>query len=130
MTQTSVEDDRELLARATDSRGRVQNDSAPWNPSGYLWNAVDRVTVTLGAGASPRTPPPAAAQTELPPDADASLVRQKCLLCHDADLITQQRLNEAGWSRELDKMIRWGASLTDDERSRLLSYVVRHFPPR
>jgi hypothetical protein len=27
-------------------------------------------------------------------------------------------------------MVRWGASLTDDERRRLLGYLVRHFPPR
>ena len=42
----------------------------------------------------------------------------------------QQRLNEAGWSREIDKMTRWGASLADEERRRLLGYLVRHFPPR
>jgi DMSO/TMAO reductase YedYZ molybdopterin-dependent catalytic subunit len=118
-----------LLARATDTRGRVQNDAPSWNPSGYLWNAVDRVTVTLGTAAPPAGPPPAV-RTELPSDSDVSLVRQKCLVCHDADLIAQQRLSEAGWSREIDKMIRWGASLTDDERGRLLGYVVRHFPSR
>jgi hypothetical protein len=34
-----------ILSRATDSRGRVQPDTAEWNPSGYLYNAVDRVSV-------------------------------------------------------------------------------------
>lgn len=33
-----------IAARATDARGAVQPDAALWNPSGYLWNAVDRVT--------------------------------------------------------------------------------------
>jgi hypothetical protein len=66
----------------------------------------------------------------LPADTDAALVREKCLVCHDADLIAQQRLTEGGWSRELDKMTRWGTSLTDEERRRLLGYLVRHFPPR
>lgn len=36
-----------ILSRATDSAGRVQPIVAPWNPAGYLWNAVDRVGVTV-----------------------------------------------------------------------------------
>jgi DMSO/TMAO reductase YedYZ molybdopterin-dependent catalytic subunit len=34
-----------IVSRAADSRGRVQPIAARWNPSGYLWNAVDRVRV-------------------------------------------------------------------------------------
>ena len=117
-----------VMARAVDSRGRTQNDVPQWNPSGYLWNAPDRVTVSVGIPAPARRP--ATEDSGLPADADTALARQKCLVCHDADLIAQQRLNEAGWSRELDKMSRWGASVTDDERRRLLSYLVRHFAPR
>jgi sulfite oxidase len=36
-----------ILSRATDSAGRVQPIVSPWNPSGYLWNAIDRIGVTL-----------------------------------------------------------------------------------
>jgi sulfite oxidase len=36
-----------ILSRATDSAGRVQPIVSPWNPSGYLWNAIDRVGITL-----------------------------------------------------------------------------------
>lgn len=36
-----------VLSRATDSAGRVQPIVAQWNPSGYLWNAIDRVGVTV-----------------------------------------------------------------------------------
>jgi DMSO/TMAO reductase YedYZ molybdopterin-dependent catalytic subunit len=118
-----------VIARAVDSRGRTQTAAPPWNPSGYLWNAPDRVTVTVGG---PAAPPKTSAPVDLalPADGDTALVRQKCVVCHDADLIAQQRLNEAGWSREVDKMTRWGASLADEERRRLLSYLVRYFPPR
>jgi hypothetical protein len=38
-----------ILSRATDSQGRVQPDSAEWNPSGYLFNAIDRVNVYVQA---------------------------------------------------------------------------------
>jgi|SRR5581483_9788467 len=34
-----------IMSRATDSQGRVQPDLAVWNPSGYLYNAIDRVNV-------------------------------------------------------------------------------------
>jgi DMSO/TMAO reductase YedYZ molybdopterin-dependent catalytic subunit len=36
-----------LCCRATDSAGRVQPIEAPWNPSGYLWNSVDRIGVLV-----------------------------------------------------------------------------------
>lgn len=36
-----------ILSRATDSAGRVQPFVPAWNPSGYLWNGVDRVGVTV-----------------------------------------------------------------------------------
>lgn len=38
-----------VAARATDARGAVQPEVALWNPSGYLWNAVDRVTCEVVA---------------------------------------------------------------------------------
>jgi DMSO/TMAO reductase YedYZ molybdopterin-dependent catalytic subunit len=36
-----------ILSRATDSARRVQPIVAAWNPSGYLWNAIDRVGVIV-----------------------------------------------------------------------------------
>jgi DMSO/TMAO reductase YedYZ molybdopterin-dependent catalytic subunit len=39
-----------IMSRATDDRGRVQPIVAQWNPSGYLWNAIDRVRVDVAAG--------------------------------------------------------------------------------
>lgn len=38
-----------ILSRATDSTGRIQPVVATWNPSGYLYNAIDRVGVTVEA---------------------------------------------------------------------------------
>jgi DMSO/TMAO reductase YedYZ molybdopterin-dependent catalytic subunit len=37
-----------ILSRATDVRGLSQPFDARWNPGGYLWNAVDRVRVSVG----------------------------------------------------------------------------------
>ena len=36
-----------LRARATDDSGAAQPDAPVWNPSGYLWNAIDPVTVEV-----------------------------------------------------------------------------------
>lgn len=36
-----------LMARATDDRGRVQPVAPQWNPSGYLWNVIDKVRINV-----------------------------------------------------------------------------------
>jgi sulfite oxidase len=36
-----------IMARATDSSGRIQPVVPPWNPSGYLWNAPDSVRIEV-----------------------------------------------------------------------------------
>jgi DMSO/TMAO reductase YedYZ molybdopterin-dependent catalytic subunit len=36
-----------ILCRATDVRGATQPATTPWNPSGFLWNGWDRVSVTV-----------------------------------------------------------------------------------
>lgn len=39
--------DHIILSRATDSRGGRQPEIAAWNPGGYLYNAVDRITIRV-----------------------------------------------------------------------------------
>ena len=39
--------DYTIVSRATDSQGRVQPATAEWNPSGYLYNAVDQVRIRV-----------------------------------------------------------------------------------
>lgn len=67
---------------------------------------------------------------DLPEGKGAEAVRDKCLICHEADLIIQQRLNRAGWGREVDKMIRWGAAVTEAEKTPMIDYLAEHFAPR
>ena len=40
--------DYAVLSRATDSQQRTQPPTAEWNPSGYLYNAVDQVKIHVG----------------------------------------------------------------------------------
>ena len=37
-----------LAVRATDASGATQTDQPIWNPSGYLWNTIERQTITVG----------------------------------------------------------------------------------
>ncbi len=47
-----------------------------------------------------------------------------CRVCHDDDLSEQQRLTSAGWGREVDKMVRWGAKVSTDEKGPLVAYLT------
>jgi len=38
-----------VMSRATDDQGRTQPQAAAWNPSGYLYNAIDQVKIHVVA---------------------------------------------------------------------------------
>ena len=65
----------------------------------------------------------------MPSGEGAAILRARCTACHGPELIVQQRLDSNGWSRELDKMIGWGAMVDEAERNMLVPYLARHFGP-
>src|SRR5437016_5124816 len=69
----------------------------------------------------------ATSSQDLPEGKGVEAVRDKCLICHEADLIIQQRLNRAAWGREVDKMIRWGAKVSEAEKEALVDYLSKNF---
>lgn len=69
---------------------------------------------------------PAPAESE---ETAAAALLPRCLICHDLRLIEQQRLTGAGWVREIDKMIGWGATVSESERSLLSEYLAKRFGP-
>jgi DMSO/TMAO reductase YedYZ molybdopterin-dependent catalytic subunit len=114
-----------ILARARDAAGNIQPLEQEWNPSGYLWNVVPRVNVNVGGstrvavaprGEAPIAPPPA--------------LKTSCLACHDEDVIRQQRLTRTQWDAEINKMVGWGAKVSDQDRSALLDYFATRYGPR
>lgn len=58
------------------------------------------------------------------------LMKTQCLTCHGDDLIQQQRLNKAGWTREVEKMMRWGADVKDADKEHLVEYLAATYPQR
>jgi len=51
-----------------------------------------------------------------------------CLGCHDSQIIEQQRLNKAAWTKEVDKMIKWGAVVDLGDRDAMIEYLNTNFP--
>ena len=65
------------------------------------------------------------------PDSPAkTLVAERCLLCHGAGLITQQRKDAAAWGRTVTQMRTWGTPIQDEDQSTLVAYLAEHFGPR
>jgi hypothetical protein len=52
-----------------------------------------------------------------------------CTECHEARIIVQQRLSKAAWTKEMDKMIKWGAVVDPADRDALIDYFSTNFPP-
>ncbi len=71
-----------------------------------------------------------AAPQDLPAGKGVEIARDKCISCHEADLIVSQRLSRQGWTREVDKMIRWGAQVTESEKEPLIDYLAANIAPK
>lgn len=74
---------------------------------------------------------PIHAQTseELPAGPMASKATTACLECHEARIILQQRLSKAAWTKEVDKMMKWGAVVDAADHDALIEYLSANFSP-
>ncbi len=116
-----------ILARARDTAGNTQPLDQEWNPSGYGWNVVPRVGLDVVTEPADKPRPEPAAPS--PADQPAGF-RAACGVCHDDDMLRQQRLTRAQWDREITKMIGWGAKNPDQGREAFLNYLYTNFGPR
>ena len=67
---------------------------------------------------------------QLPPRPGADVLKSRCVICHEADIITSQKLSLTGWTNSINKMVRWGSQITAEEREVLQPYLAQHFAPR
>jgi hypothetical protein len=71
--------------------------------------------------------------TKVTEDLPAGVMQSKattaCLECHEARIIVQQRLNKAAWTKEVDKMIKWGAVVDPADRDAIIDYLSLNFSP-
>jgi hypothetical protein len=52
-----------------------------------------------------------------------------CSTCHESRIIVQQRLSKPAWTKEVDKMIKWGAEVDRKDRDALIDYFSANFGP-
>jgi hypothetical protein len=76
---------------------------------------------------------PAQNSAKLNEELPAGVMQQKattaCLECHEARIIVQQRLSKAVWTKEVDKMAKWGAVVDANDRDALIDYLSGNFGP-
>ena len=103
-----------------------------------LKNIFRKVASTLAILAVATTSPfwalsekaePAKVTEDLPPGPIQTKATTACLECHEARIILQQRLTKAAWTKEVDKMIKWGAVVDPTDRDGLIDYFSTNFSP-
>jgi hypothetical protein len=71
------------------------------------------------------------AQTAYTPDLPAGPLQAKvataCTVCHETRIILQQRLSKAAWTKEIDKMVKWGAVVDPEDRDAFIDYLSGNF---
>jgi len=66
---------------------------------------------------------------QLPAGAMQEKAAAACTSCHEARIIVQQRLSKAAWTKEVDKMTKWGAEVDPKDRDALIDYLSANFSP-
>jgi hypothetical protein len=66
---------------------------------------------------------------QLPPGAMQEKAAAACGTCHEPRILVQQRLSKAAWTKEMDKMIKWGAEVDPKDRDALIDYFSANFGP-
>src|ERR1700745_2866337 len=68
-----------------------------------------------------------ASSPELPAGPMQAKATTACTECHDARIILQQRLSKATWTKEVDKMTKWGALVDPQDRDAVIDYLSANF---
>jgi hypothetical protein len=76
-----------------------------------------------------RAQKPATPTAELPAGPMQAKVTTACTECHEARIILQQRLSKAAWTKEVDKMMKWGALVDAADRDVMIDYLSTNFSP-
>ncbi|MGC1373911.1 MAG: hypothetical protein WA824_17385 [Candidatus Sulfotelmatobacter sp.] len=74
-------------------------------------------------------PAPPSPTAELPTGPMQAKATTACTECHEARIIVQQRLSKAAWTKEVDKMTKWGALVDPADRDPLIDYLSTNFSP-
>lgn len=62
-------------------------------------------------------------------DEGRALVKGACLSCHSEEMLAQQRLTEAQWTKTVTKMVGWGANLEPKDTAPLIAWLAATYGP-
>jgi len=119
----AAEGEYKWISRATNMAGQTQPPSEQWNPSGYLWNVAQPVSLMISRGAPAAATPASPVATAAPPES----LKKACFVCHDEHMMLQQHLTRGQWDREIDKMTGWSAPLKPEDREEILNFLSTQF---
>ena len=91
--------------------------------------ALIAATLLLAAAPAADDQTRALVEGKMPEDPARPLVQGKCMLCHSAEYVTQQRLTETQWQKTVDKMRKFGSPATDEEAKAMTAYFARYWTP-
>jgi hypothetical protein len=94
-----------------------------------MWKASLRLTAAVSLLVLCSLPLLRAQSPELPAGPEQAKVTTACLECHESRIIIQQRLSKGAWTKEVDKMIKWGAVVNPADRDSFIEYLSTNFPP-
>jgi mono/diheme cytochrome c family protein len=85
------------------------------------------LTLAFSFSAEAQKPSAASFTADLPAGPMQAKATTACLECHEARIILQQRLSKAAWTKEVDKMTKWGAVVDPADRDALIDYLSTNF---
>jgi hypothetical protein len=94
-----------------------------------MWKVSLRLAVTVSLLVLCCLPLLHAQSPELPAGPAQAKVTTACTECHESRIISQQRLSKGAWTKEVDKMIKWGAVVDPADRDSFIEYLSINFPP-
>jgi len=87
------------------------------------------ITTAIPFWASSDKPTATKPTEDLPAGAMQAKATTACLECHEARIILQQRLSKGAWTKEVDKMVKWGAVVDANDHDALIDYLSTNFSP-
>ncbi len=94
------------------------------NRPSYLVIVLGAVLLSLALAAAAQS----SSNEQLPSGSAKEKAETACLTCHEARIIVQQRLTKAAWTKEVDKMIKWGADVDPKDHDLLVDYFSSALP--
>ena len=92
-----------------------------------VWLPIAILVIAFCSALSPGQSGAFSLTENLPPGTMQQKATTACTECHEGRIILQQRLSKAAWTKEVDKMIKWGALVDETDHDALIDYLSTNF---